>query len=76
MSKYLLILSAIAMLALCSCKGRHADDTPTGETVEVEFPAMEQAPSADANAAKAMKLTDSAVYIETAAHIDSTTYSN
>lgn len=37
MKKSIVILSALALVALSaiSCKGRHADATPTGDTVEV-----------------------------------------
>lgn len=34
---YYAVAPALTLLVLCggSCKGRHADDTPNGETVEV-----------------------------------------
>lgn len=37
---------ALVALTLCACRGRHADGTPTGETVEVnveEFAAVDSA---------------------------------
>lgn len=38
--RFLLPLGAMLLL-LPSCRGRHADATPTGETVEVAFPVPE-----------------------------------
>lgn len=58
MNKLHIIIPACLLLALCCCKGRHADGTPTGETVEVEIEAIEQAPAQAPGAATALP-TDS-----------------
>lgn len=42
-----LTLLALCMIALASCKGRHADATSNGETVEVAIPRADSAPMAD-----------------------------
>lgn len=49
--KMLCPLAVIALAAvMASCKGRYADATPNGETVEVEIEAAEYAPDTAAQA--------------------------
>ena len=39
--QYLILGSVILCATFCSCKGRHADGTPVGETIEVVVPESE-----------------------------------